>query len=756
MQVSKVQFIPNYSNSSNTLQKSQKTREENNSSYPVKSFAYRDFNINFGERLFRTPANFYAQSFNKKNMPYSMQQYLNADYEDRQNIPPAQMMKIVFDDLNDIDNLDFAKRIFSEEPLFANLTDIPNRKAKKGIVSEVEAMKSEMSYAPLFKNGKSDFGMYLLKKIYLEGKMLSEINKDFKKDLSDVYKGLITSDIDYNTFSAYGIKFPKTPFWKSFLATREDFPYVYKPRKNVESRLGGKRELTLSDILNGNVEHKEPVRPPRFKIKDNEEAKRLGDAILRGHGSIKDTEKNLRHRGVKDNDEISFVSKYLSEIMSIALEKTHASEEMRAYFDSYDLMNKKQKEKMDGYWRSNPYMRDLQSLAISDTIKLFFETYGPDGNNEEFRELLKYARNIKPLREERLVEHNRIQAEYDALAADLAAQEKPSEEINNNPVRRELSQEEIDAMIEKEALKNGAKVYTFVSPAGESCRMVLNVEECLKDRFKMEFSLLPYPVISKFINFTKHSPLATEDYKKTVSMLSSAPEYVLDQLLPVEDCLNISSKINEEFNKKYPHIVVAGEQAMAEQIIKREGGKYIGLFGLRAVDVQKFAKDQLKLGDWSEAERKEMEKNYQEYITPIKDRSDIKKLERIFINAVTSLPDSKFRDQIPMDDTDALFMANILKYPKARAKFEKAVKDSEFISKYGGSARILLKPDLPPALKYKKCVLMREDFVTTNIDTFIDILSMDFDNIQRYIKNPETKNALIHKYLINKMSDINK
>ena len=165
-------------------------------------------------------------------MPDTMREYLNADYSDRQNMPPAQMLRLVFDDLNEIKSLDFVPRIFPNEPLFKDLTDTPKRNARTGLVSEFESLKSEMDEIPLFKDGTSNLGMYILKKIYLEGKTVSEINKDFKNDISDDYKDLITSEIDHNTTSAYGIKFPRRAFWKSFIATREDFPYVYKPRKN--------------------------------------------------------------------------------------------------------------------------------------------------------------------------------------------------------------------------------------------------------------------------------------------------------------------------------------------------------------------------------------------------------------------------------------------------------------------------------------------------------------------------------------------
>ena len=59
----------------------------------LSGITYRDFNINFGARLFRSPENFYEQPFNQKNMPDSMREYLYTDYNERKNIPPA-LLKI--------------------------------------------------------------------------------------------------------------------------------------------------------------------------------------------------------------------------------------------------------------------------------------------------------------------------------------------------------------------------------------------------------------------------------------------------------------------------------------------------------------------------------------------------------------------------------------------------------------------------------------------------------------------------------------
>ena len=182
-------------------------------------FAYQDYNISF---MGRTPEDFYAQDFNRENMPRTMRDYLDYDYETRQHIPPEQMMREVFRYIDKVDNFEYVKGLYPEEDLFKNLHE-NNIKSRKGILSEI-AVAREVGDAPLLKDGSDNFGMYLLRKIYLEGKTIKEISKDFhEKDVNDEYKDFITEPVTYATLSAYGIKYPKQAFWHSFIHTRDEY-----------------------------------------------------------------------------------------------------------------------------------------------------------------------------------------------------------------------------------------------------------------------------------------------------------------------------------------------------------------------------------------------------------------------------------------------------------------------------------------------------------------------------------------------------
>ena len=101
--------------------------------------AYRDYNVSFGDRLFRSPQNFYEQEFNEKNMPKSLHKYIyeGIDSDFKRTIPPEQAMKEVFGNINYAENLDMVKKMYPNEPLFENLTSTPNKKSREGLLGMI-------------------------------------------------------------------------------------------------------------------------------------------------------------------------------------------------------------------------------------------------------------------------------------------------------------------------------------------------------------------------------------------------------------------------------------------------------------------------------------------------------------------------------------------------------------------------------------------------------------------------------------------
>lgn len=692
--------------------------KNNYANYSYNPLAYRDYNINFTARLFRTPENFYEQPFNRDNMPETMKSYLFNDYEDRKNMPPNQMMKLVYGDIAETNSLEQVKRIFPDEPLFANFTDTPNKKARTGVIAEIELMRQENK--SLFKNGKDNLGHYLLKKIYLEGKTLKEINTDFEKDISVHYKGL--SPIQYETLSAYGIKFPKSPFWKSFIATREDFPYEYKPRKAAEHRIASAQHH-VSDVLAKSA-------PKKFENIKDWELDKLSDAVIKGNGSVEEAKRQIRKSSIKNTESSNFVSKYLSEISSVVLEKVHASDEMKDFYENYDNLSKSQKDIFSAYWNRNSQMKEQRSTAMKDTIKLFMEAYGVDGNNEEFRDLLKYAHEIKPERLERQRLHNLKQTEYDEMFAKL-------------PVETEEVKEEAKSMLTEEKLKSvpldedkSLRTYT-VFPATHEIRYNGDLNEYLRGLLKEELTLLPDAFVKKYTQFLIAHPLVTDKYKLTLAVDGLVPEGYEDKILSEDGLHEISYSVNKDFSQKYSQVMTANDQALVEIIssIKPEGAEK--MLALQTDEIMKLAR-KLGIDKLTPEQKAKINLYYQDYLRPITSKEDINKINTMIVDFASSYKKSSFYEK---DDQLNVLLemlsANLKDNPSLKKDMMRSIKYSKFVEKYGGSAKILLKNNVTPEFKKAKLEIMISDLMYSNVHDISDILSDSLKNLELYLKNSD-------------------
>lgn len=540
----KIYFTPAMKLYPNNRQQNNKHEDFKSINYSYNPAAYQDYNISFGARLFRSPENFYEQDFNKEGMPKSLHRYIyNPDnFSFRRTIPPAQAMKEVFGSIADMQTLEDVKAAFPDEPLFKDLHSQSSRKARTGVLGELTLMRADEDYAQksLFKNGDDDLGMYILKKIYVEGKTLKEINKDFHRDKSVVYKGL--SDIQYVDIKAFGIHFPRQDFWKSFIATREDFPYVYIPRTVEGGHSGGVSHEYAKTV-------KQPVKK-RFEDMKDWEIDKISDALIEGMGDQNETEKLLKKRNIRDTESLNFVAKYMGEINSVVLEKLHVSEEMKEFFDNYESLTKSQKQKFKDYWK-NPETRELRSLVMSSTIKFFFDVYGVDGNNDEFQELLEYARGIKSKREAQELEHDRRQAEYDKMFAELDSQEsKPDADIVDiMPEKIEKVPELTFAeKLKAEAEKRDGKVYDFVVDGDVKVSLIANLEQMMYDRSKYLYKYLPQSFVEKYTKFVLNHPKVTEDY--LLALIYKVDNLIGEGELITNQNVSNDKKVNEEISRK--------------------------------------------------------------------------------------------------------------------------------------------------------------------------------------------------------------
>lgn len=701
--------------------------KNNYTNYSYNPLAYRDYNVSFEARLFRTPANFFEQDFNRNGMPETMKSYLYDDYEDRQNMPPAQMMRLVFKDIKGTNSLEQVKSIFPDEQLFKNLKDTPGRKARTGIIAEIDLMKQENK--SLFKNGEDNLGLYILKKIYLEGKTLKEINKDFEKDISVHYKGL--SPIKYETLSAYGIKFPDNAFWKSFTATREDFPYEYKPRKALPGRIS-QSEPRVSNPAKPKAEKK------RFENVKDWEIDKLADGLIKGIGSSEETEKQLKKHNVQDKEALNFVAKYMSEINFVVLEKVHASDEMKDFYENYDNLSDKRKNIFKAYWNSDPQIKKHRSQAMKDTIKLFMDAYGVDGNNDEFRELLEYARGIKSARLKEQEKHDIIQAEYDEMFAKL--DEQAVEEDN---VKEDIQEVPVDK--DKNLLS-----YT-VSPKKHEIRFNSDLTQEFKKVIQSQLTLLPDAFSKRYTQYFLAHPAVSDKYKLTVLLGDTVPEGYEDLVLQKEETDKISLGVNKDFTLKYPYVIAACNQAMVELIASARPKEAPKMLTLDTDQLLKLA--ELDFNGLTDKQRAELNANYESYMKPVASKEEINKINSMFVDFIYNYKKSLIYDKdSQVAGLTELLHANLKSNPALKKDLTRCIKYSKFVEKYGGTVKILLKDNIDDNLKKAKMELMIGDLMAVNAMDLTNILADNKYNLDTIVKpvDPELyyllreKNMLLH------------
>ena len=488
-------------------------------------------------------------------------------------------MKEVFGKIKDAKDLDEVREMFPNEPLFENLSSKPKRKSREGLLGMINLLKEDPSYADktLFKNGQNDLGMYIIKKIYIEGKTLKEINKDFSKDVSVYFKSY---DITPQDYSAFGIRFPEKPFWKSFIATREDFPYVYIPRAGVNGGTGNGTKTTGSHgTRTTDVEH--TPKPRKYKLKDYQK-KQLTDDIIDAKGDAQAIEKKVIKRFKKDDPEASFIVKYLSPIMTVAADKVHLSEEMR-YFTEEEKENGKTVKgatMFERFWKANPFLLKEYSQAITDTIEMFEDVYGAGGmvpmNKEfeeitkksanqkaidyvtpEFLELLDYTKTIEPKRNARYAKHDEEQALWEVhfkeRYGDASATTEPELKISEEA---ELSEEEtvaaFKARLEQEAKATNSKVFTFKLSDGTDFSIISDFKSMLAGYLERDMMFYPKSYRDSFAKFVENK--TRNDEKLLLSLFYNVDNLDEEFNLRLESGQTTdedNKRICEEFKKEY-------------------------------------------------------------------------------------------------------------------------------------------------------------------------------------------------------------
>lgn len=736
------------------------------------STSYKDYNISFSSR---TPENFYEQDFNRENMPYTMRNYLNYDYEQRQHIPPEQMMREVFKYIDKAKNFDEVKRLYPNEDLFKNLHD-NKQNHKTNILAEIKIAK-ELSDAPLLKDGSDNFGMYLLKKIYIEGKTLKEISKDFlEKDINEEYKDFITKPINYETTSAYGIKFPKQEFWHSFIATRDEYKkfFIELPKNTIDpNRIEANKTIAPKD-KSTEISARKAYKPEKRKYTTphykKEQLKRdLKDSDL----TAEDIEKKIKKRFTKDDPEASFIVKYLQPIMVVAADRIHLSEELKSFYDSdKNNPNKNDDYALRRFWKENQYLKQDYATSIIDTIELFEDNYGAGGMipiNNEFQPITQNSENSKPIdfvtenfislvnsvknieseRKERYAQHDELQKQWEEhfITKYGEIQEDKPATTNTQTITPTFSEE----LLENTAKQFNANTYKLKGKNGEDIIITANLDEVLRDKIKSETKYFPTKYRNLYLKFMQENSAISDKFKLSVAANQVRNLLDDDRIMTPEEIEHEKINYYRDFCIENIEKEMAATYAIADAINKNINQKaptsIYSHFTLETSRLLEESENYQELSKLISKSNKDIDLLYEQYSKPLTN-SEIHKITLNIMDEISKYnPNNK--DSIANQDTKALLLmlkditndVKIMKdpvkgiidytlpgYPHSRSLLDKQTDKTHKTAKFEQLMNFILKDML----------LIK----SSNHSVFLSMLNEETFNKYKHLLTPETRSEM--------------
>lgn len=225
----KIQKIISYNFYKNNKKTEKNERfDQTNNQQETKSYTTTPFynNIAFEARVDKGLVRFYET--NAERMPKTVKTYIES-LVDKTSKTPLQAQASAFAGLIGLTSVLAIKEKFPEEDLFQELKEPSESKATRGILGIYRQNKEllELCQKDILANGEN-LTTWLVKKIYLDGKTIDEINTDFMNESDEDFLSLYresndTQAIRPSTLKALGIKMPEFEYQQSLRYTRNGY-----------------------------------------------------------------------------------------------------------------------------------------------------------------------------------------------------------------------------------------------------------------------------------------------------------------------------------------------------------------------------------------------------------------------------------------------------------------------------------------------------------------------------------------------------
>lgn len=184
--------------------------------------------ITFEARVDKGLSRFF--STNVDRMPNTVRTFIEK-LPDKVSHTPIQAQQGAFAALAGLTSIAAIQAQFPEdEELFKDLKDPDDSKASRGILGVYRENKELLKlFDRSILESKENFTVWLVKKVFLEGKTLEEINQDFDREIDKEFHVLYKSKeeskepIRPSTLKALGIKMPAAEYMQSLRYTRDGY-----------------------------------------------------------------------------------------------------------------------------------------------------------------------------------------------------------------------------------------------------------------------------------------------------------------------------------------------------------------------------------------------------------------------------------------------------------------------------------------------------------------------------------------------------
>lgn len=384
---------------------------------------------------------------------------------------------------------------------------------------------AQTSNTPIFKDKENkDLTVYLLKKVYLEGKTISEINNDFDNDATEeIKRELGVKDKDYfsnSTFRTLGVKYPNLSYYNSFVATRNDKEYIPPKRKSTVHIITEETKEKLS----------EASTKWWARLNSEEKAEQI-QKMMEG----KDLENNI-------------YLKFQGQIMTIAASKMGFSEKLTEIFaekyanenfkQDFPTFAEQQRAIMLEFWNKDPEFRKNFSNVLQSIISDFEIAYHDKENPEKLETLLSQALELKEKVLNKAKEKRHHREEMKKLAT-TQPQSQQKEQIQEEKAIVDYKSPKVIEKLFKQRIKESVNYYPIEYQKSVIDYIVKNTDNETKTFFAFDDEKTMKKTLNlsdeEYINKLQKAMLVPCDliikHSYTYPLMSKTAEYIVSKYL---------------------------------------------------------------------------------------------------------------------------------------------------------------------------------------------------------------------------------